>query len=178
MGDSFYFISALLKVAWSDDILKQPCAKQEWYVSSPASPPPTHTLVRSDTGACLYNGLRIRMGVHCGEPHCEQDQISYRTEYFGPVVNLASRVASHAVGGQIVVTSDVYQRLAGSATKLEPCVAEQLGSIQIKGSHDPVVLYQVYEAPLLLRSAPSPPSTPSFLNGYLLSTQPRYGQRI
>lgn len=105
------------------------------------------TPCRNDVGLCLYSGLRIRMGIHCGEPHCEQDQISYRTEYFGPVVNIASRVASHAVGGQIVATNDVYQRIAGSNAKLEPCVAEQIGSCHIKGSHDTVVLYQVNSPP-------------------------------
>jgi hypothetical protein len=82
------------------------------------------------------------MGVHCGEPHCEQDQITYRTEYFGPVVNTSSRVAAHAVGGQILVTSDVYQRISENAAKLVPCTAEQINS-QIKSGHEHFLLYQV-----------------------------------
>lgn len=97
---------------------------------------------RNEQNVCLYRGLRVRMGLHAGIPHCEQDQITFRTEYFGPVVNTAARIVSHAVGGQIVASSEVYKLVATNLGKLEPCVVEQVGTIPVKNS-EPLALYQV-----------------------------------
>ncbi|OZJ04056.1 hypothetical protein BZG36_03569 [Bifiguratus adelaidae] len=62
-------------------------------------------------GHVLYRGLSVRMGVHWGSPVWEIDPITKRMDYFGPVVNRASRVCSAADGGQICVSSDVIMSL-------------------------------------------------------------------
>ncbi|EXJ89555.1 adenylate cyclase [Capronia epimyces CBS 606.96] len=54
----------------------------------------------------IYRGLSVRMGLHWGRPVCEQDPITRRMDYFGPMVNKASRVSAVADGGQIAVSSD------------------------------------------------------------------------
>ncbi len=54
----------------------------------------------------IYRGLSVRMGIHWGRPVCEQDPITRRMDYFGPMVNKAARVSSVADGGQITVSSD------------------------------------------------------------------------
>lgn len=54
----------------------------------------------------IYRGLSVRMGMHWGRPVCEQDPITRRMDYFGPMVNKASRVSAVADGGQIAVSSD------------------------------------------------------------------------
>jgi class 3 adenylate cyclase len=41
----------------------------------------------------LYRGLRVRMGVHCGEPRAERDPTTTRFDYFGPMVTLSHKVA-------------------------------------------------------------------------------------
>merc|ERR1711988_326259 len=38
-----------------------------------------------DDGKLLYRGLRVRMGIHTGEPRCEPDPITGRMDYFGPM---------------------------------------------------------------------------------------------
>ena len=43
-------------------------------------------------GQVLYRGLRVRMGVHYGEPRAERDPITTRMDYFGPMVNRSARV--------------------------------------------------------------------------------------
>jgi len=54
----------------------------------------------------IYRGLSVRMGIHWGRPVCEQDPITRRMDYFGPMVNKAARVSAVADGGQISVSSD------------------------------------------------------------------------
>ncbi|KAI8371608.1 uncharacterized protein BYT42DRAFT_595079 [Radiomyces spectabilis] len=59
----------------------------------------------------IYRGLSVRMGIHWGTPVFERNPITNRMDYFGPVVNKASRICNAADGGQICVSSDVIAAL-------------------------------------------------------------------
>ena len=59
----------------------------------------------------IYRGLSVRMGIHWGKPVCEQDPITRRMDYFGPMVNRASRISAVADGGQISVSTDFIAEL-------------------------------------------------------------------
>jgi len=62
--------------------------------------------IQDSEGRVIYKGLSVRMGIHWGAPVCEPDPITGRMDYFGPMVNRASRISSVADGGQITVSSD------------------------------------------------------------------------
>ncbi|KAF7727155.1 cysteinyl-tRNA synthetase [Apophysomyces ossiformis] len=62
-------------------------------------------------GIVIYKGLSVRMGIHWGMPVFERNPITNRMDYFGPVVNKASRICNAADGGQICVSSDVVAAL-------------------------------------------------------------------
>jgi adenylate cyclase len=82
--------SHLLELPWSNEILET-----------------THCQEKLDAdGNVIYRGLSVRMGIHWGRPVCEQDPITRRMDYFGPMVNKAARVSAVADGGQIAVSSD------------------------------------------------------------------------
>ncbi|CED82538.1 adenylate cyclase [Phaffia rhodozyma] len=67
--------------------------------------------VFDEDGQIIYRGLWVRMGIHWGNPVCEADPITKRMDYFGPMVNKASRVSSVADGGQIMVSQGVVQEM-------------------------------------------------------------------
>lgn len=80
----------LLEAEWPTEILEQPQCS-----------------VQYDTeNNVIFRGLSVRMGIHWGEPVSEKDPVTNRMDYFGPMVNRASRISAVADGGQIFVSSD------------------------------------------------------------------------
>lgn len=152
---------ALLQVKWPDQLLTHPAAKEEW----------------SEQGVLLYRGLRVRMGVHYGDPKPHLDRVSSKTEYVGPVANSSVAIAAHAVGGQILMSGEVYGRATTAvATRVDPCVVEPLGTCTVKGVHDPMVLYQVWPKDLKGRSS-QPVLDLTAANNSANSSDPNVSQR-
>ncbi|KAF2101621.1 PP2C-domain-containing protein [Rhizodiscina lignyota] len=86
----FTIQSQLLDVAWPQEILSSIHGQE---------------VMDSDNNV-IFRGLSVRMGIHWGQPVCEVDPVTKRMDYFGPMVNRASRISSVADGGQITVSSD------------------------------------------------------------------------
>lgn len=82
--------SQLLEVPWPQEILSSIHGQE----------------VLDSDGNRIFRGLSVRMGIHWGHPVCEQDPVTARMDYFGPMVNRAARISSVADGGQITVSSD------------------------------------------------------------------------
>jgi adenylate cyclase len=82
--------SQLLEVQWPQEILNTVNGQE----------------VVDPDGNVIFRGLSVRMGIHWGTPVCEVDPVTKRMDYFGPMVNRASRISSVADGGQITVSSD------------------------------------------------------------------------
>lgn len=59
----------------------------------------------------IFKGLSVRMGIHFGDCVSETDPVTRRMDYFGPMVNKASRIAAVADGGQIAVSSDFISEI-------------------------------------------------------------------
>ncbi|KAH0542926.1 hypothetical protein FGG08_002695 [Glutinoglossum americanum] len=87
-GDAF--MSQLLEAPWPSEVLQSVQGGE----------------VQDSDGNVIFRGLSVRMGAHWGSPVCEPDPITGRMDYFGPMVNRASRISSVADGGQITVSSD------------------------------------------------------------------------
>ncbi|KAG8790027.1 cysteinyl-tRNA synthetase [Ceratobasidium sp. 428] len=62
-------------------------------------------------GELLARGLSVRMGIHWGAPLCEEDPITGRMDYFGPMVNRSARVSATAIGGEIMISADALKEV-------------------------------------------------------------------
>ncbi len=103
----------------------------------------------------LWNGLRVRVGVHYGMGDIKFDETSKGYDYYGTVVNTAARVEGVGHGGQIIVTEDSINRLATLGMEIPPCcVVLDLGPQRLRGLSEPVHLTQLLPEALAARSFP------------------------
>ena len=70
----------------------------------------SHRLADSDSNI-IRNRLSVRIGVHWGTPFRELDPIAKRMDYFGDMINRASRITALAQGGEILVSGTFYSEL-------------------------------------------------------------------
>nr|BAD20741.1 putative membrane-bound adenylyl cyclase [Euglena gracilis] len=103
--------------------------------------------------ADMWNGLRVRVGIHFGLGDVVYDEVSKGYDYYGNVVNTAARIEALAHGGQIVVTESL---LAALPTPLDPRVSRtvSLGTVPLRGVTAPPALVEVQMASLATRTFP------------------------
>ncbi|OUM61017.1 hypothetical protein PIROE2DRAFT_13090 [Piromyces sp. E2] len=116
----------------------------------------------------LFRGLCVRMGIHYGTPLCEKDPTTGRMDYFGPMVNRASRICSAAQGGQIFISSEVIKEVTKrkggdlSQLRMSDTLDEKItdsmniktwiiGEKKLKGLETPEVLHVMYPKQYYLR---------------------------
>ncbi|KAL6450405.1 CYR1 Adenylate cyclase [Candida maltosa Xu316] len=74
-------------------------------------------VVSDNDNNTIFRGLSVRMGIHWGSPVCEPDVVTGRMDYFGPMVNRASRISAVADGGQIAVSLDFLDQMKSLTVK-------------------------------------------------------------
>jgi len=62
-------------------------------------------------GHIVWKGLRVRMGLHSGQPSSKENPVTTRTDYFGKDVNYAARVSAVGCGGQILISASSMEDL-------------------------------------------------------------------
>jgi class 3 adenylate cyclase len=86
----------LVKLQWPEHLLDHPGAAEEW----------------GDTDdRVIYKGLRVRMGVHVGQPRMVRDPMTRRVEYIGPVINAAARITAMTHGGQVLLSGATFAKV-------------------------------------------------------------------
>jgi adenylate cyclase len=80
------------------------------------------------------DGLPAHAGIHAGS------LVEHDGDYYGSTVNLASRIASQAVAGMVLVSGAVIDESDGEF------VYEAMEPVALKGIEDPVLVYRVRRA--------------------------------
>ncbi|CCD15409.1 unnamed protein product [Trypanosoma congolense IL3000] len=93
----------------------------------------------------LWNGLRVRVGIHTGLCDIRHDEVTKGYDYYGRTSNMAARTESVANGGQVLLTRAAY--LALSTVEREHVSVTSLGAIALRGVPDPVKMYQLEAVP-------------------------------
>jgi len=109
--------------------------------------------IRDSDDIVTFRGLRVRMGIHAGEPTCEIDQSTKRMDYFGPVVNMTARVCDASFGGQILCTKAIFQQVTEIVKSNGSFRC--LGPQELKGFEKKESLYQLISHKLATRKFPS-----------------------
>lgn len=139
--------TALLDEDWPDELYEHPDSAVEAHPDS--------------ADDVLYRGLRVRMGVHCGEPRAERDPVTTRMDYFGPMVNRSARVEGATHGGQVLVSASVVDALGTDMLALLGQPAYRcLGEFQLKGLDTPETLYELLPQRVAARKFKPPPVPP------------------
>jgi predicted ATPase/class 3 adenylate cyclase len=152
-GDSFMvaFSSVHEAVRWCLDV-------QE---ALPHEPWPeellTHSAAAVEGGSrgLLHRGLRVRMGVHVGEPEHRVDPHTGRVDYIGRMVNATARVADAGHGGQVLVSGPAWAQVEGTLEALGRPAVRHLGEFRLKGLENPMPLVEVLPASLAARHFPA-----------------------
>ncbi|AAZ11599.1 receptor-type adenylate cyclase GRESAG 4, putative [Trypanosoma brucei brucei TREU927] len=93
----------------------------------------------------LWNGLRVRVGIHTGLCDIRHDEVTKGYDYYGRTPNMAARTESVANGGQVLITGSTYLSL--SAEEREQIDVTALGGVPLRGVPDPVEMYQLNAVP-------------------------------
>ena len=87
------------------------------------------------------HGTDLGLGIGIAAGYATLGRIGFEGRYdygaLGPVTNLASRLSTHAVPGQILIS----QRLLAAVEELVD--AEPVGELELKGFGRPVAAYEV-----------------------------------
>ena len=85
-------------------------------------------------------GVKFGIGIHCGPAvvgNIGSEMLRLDYTAIGDTVNLSARLESNAKPGQILISSDLYERLEGRF------ITEDMGQIKVKGKELPVQVYAV-----------------------------------
>ncbi|CCD17481.1 unnamed protein product [Trypanosoma congolense IL3000] len=93
----------------------------------------------------LWNGLRVRIGIHTELCDIRLDEVTKGYDYYGCTSNIAARTEHVANGGQVLLTRAAYYSL--STAEREQVSVTSLGEATLRDVPDPVEIYQLEAVP-------------------------------
>lgn len=120
----------------------------------------------AQAGCSQVGGLRVRIGMHAGNPEKRGD------DYFGPVINRTQRVMAAAWGGQVILTPAAAQ--AGSLP--DGATLKDLGTHLLKDLCEPQPLLELGHPELVLQEFPPPRSLSSHPHNLPVQSTPFLGR--
>ena len=166
IGDSFMIVSEspdkLMRLAlelqtrfhelnWGTqlfDVIYRDAALEAWQETNKGEAP----LMNNNDDTSLWNGIRVRCGLHYGICDIKYDPIVKGYDYYGPPINTAARIESVCHGGQIGMSDEM--RLAVFGPVGSAATWQDLGEVALRGVPKPVQMYQALPVALAERKFP------------------------
>jgi len=101
----------------------------------------------------LWNGLRVRVGIHHGVGDILFDEVAGGYDYYGPVVNAAARIEHLGHGGQILASETVLRAINLPINPLRMSV-RRIGVQPLRGIESPPPLFEIIPRSLAQRTYP------------------------
>ncbi|EFC37436.1 predicted protein [Naegleria gruberi] len=86
----------LMSIAWPSELLQMYDCRTEF---------------NNETKEIVWNGIRVRMGLHFGYAEKIFDKVVNRPDYFGNTINAAARIEASTQGGQVLISEDMFSEL-------------------------------------------------------------------
>jgi predicted ATPase len=99
-----------------------------FFVAFPTAPGAVQAAAESQE-ALAQGPIRVRMGLHTGEPHLTQEG------YVGEVVHAGARIAAAGHGGQVLLSRETQEAALGDVT--------DLGEHRLKDLDGPIAIFQL-----------------------------------
>ena len=131
---------------WSSDIFDQVVRKKVKNDSGVEEP--------ADRYDSLWNGLRVRVGVHYGRGTILLDPVTQSYDYYGTVVNTAARIEGVAHGGQVLLSQEAWDEFRAAVKGDYSYVSKELGPQPLRGLPAPVQLIQLLPVEFADRTFP------------------------
>ena len=103
---------------------------------------PSSAYLDGDVYKKMWNGVRVRVGIHIGTGEIKQDEVTGGYDYYGTVANVASKTEASGHGGQILVTKDVMSAMKKCGNPV-PCAVASMGEVELRGVPGPVELFEL-----------------------------------
>eukprot|EP00756_Hemistasia_phaeocysticola_P001513 Hpha_TRINITY_DN11064_c0_g1::TRINITY_DN11064_c0_g1_i1::g.92717::m.92717 len=135
VGDAFFVVFPTPESACRFGIeVQAELCRADWPRELGESGLPQVRASKLPSGQWLWNGIRVRIGIHCGECELEFNPTTGRADYFGPPVNIAARLEAAGAGGFTGVSDTVVEAVGGeSALRAMGAGIVPLGMKDLKG---------------------------------------------
>jgi class 3 adenylate cyclase len=165
----------MMSIEWPEELFSHPAC-------APVQDP-------RDQSHLIYNGIRVRVGIHAGSDYgddpniaCSRNHQTLRMDYSGRAINRCGRVQGLAPGGAIFVTSEVIADLESTKSdllwrtdysddNLDKALADgalgvfsALGMFRLRELHGDTAIFVVAPTSIAARPLPNPRHIPGFRN--------------
>lgn len=93
----------------------------------------------------VWNGLRVRVGIHTGKCDINFDAVTKGYDYYGDTPNTAARTESLGCGGQVIMTHSTFNELSQGLK--DQITVSFLGPQYLRGLANPIDMYDLQVIP-------------------------------
>eukprot|EP00002_Diphylleia_rotans_P020365 TRINITY_DN3957_c0_g1_i2.p1 TRINITY_DN3957_c0_g1~~TRINITY_DN3957_c0_g1_i2.p1 ORF type:complete len:2252 (-),score=324.98 TRINITY_DN3957_c0_g1_i2:265-7020(-) len=104
-------------------------------------------------GSMIFKGLRVGVSIHYGSVTPQEDPLTGRVTYIGPMAHELNSMAHICQGGQILLSQSVHELIHDNLAIFGNPICRLKADLQLPNAIKPVNLYEITPASLIERHA-------------------------